>query len=161
MPQRKDIEKLFKTHYAAMHRLAMLILHDEDVSRDIVHDVFETLLSSSLTDVSAQYLLKAVRNRCLNHMRSLSTMERVRSLYALDMRETEDEDWPDEHTMAMIRSAVADNLTEACRRVVELRFSGGLSYKEIAQSLGISEAGVYKHLRHAIDVLRLKLSKNG
>lgn len=77
MPQRKDIEKLFKTHYAAMHRLAMLILHDEDVSRDIVHDVFETLLSSSLTDVSAQYLLKAVRNRCLNHMRSLSTMERA------------------------------------------------------------------------------------
>lgn len=161
MPQINDIEQLFKAHYTAMHRLAMLILRDEDVARDIVHDVFESLLNAGLTDVSAQYLLRAVRNRCLNYLRSLSTRERVKELYALDEREIADEERPDEETMARIHSTVTNDLTAACRRVVELRFTDGKSYKEIATTLGVSEVAVYKHLRHAIDVLRKKLSQNG
>lgn len=161
MSQRNDIEQLFRTNYVAMHRTAMLILRDEDVARDIVHDVFESLLQSGLTDVSGQYLLTAVRNRCLNHIRSLSARERMQELYAIDEQDIADEEWPDDETIALIRSTVANDLTDACRRVVEMRFTIGLSYKDIATSLGISDVAVYKHLRHAIDVLRLKLSKNG
>ena len=161
MTTTNDIEQLFKAHYAAMHRLAMLILRDEDAARDIVHDVFESLLVGGMTDVSGQYLLKAVRNRCLNHIRNLSARERVREIYALDECEIEDEEWPDDETISLIHSTVANDLTDACRRVVELRFTDGKSYKEIASKLCISEVAVYKHLRHAIDVLRKKLSQNG
>lgn len=161
MTKTNDIEQLFRTHYTAMHRLAMLILRDEDASRDIVHDVFELLLNTGLTDVSAQYLLRAVRNRCLNHLRGLSTKERILEVYALDEKEIADEEWPDDEIIAKIHETVANDLTDACRRVVELRFTDDKSYKEIAVELGISEVAVYKHLRHAIDVLRSKLSKNG
>ena len=161
MTTTNDIEQLFRTHYSAMYRLAMLILRDEDASRDIVHDVFESLLNTGLTDVSVQYLFRAVRNRCLNHLRGLSTKERILEVYALDEKEIADEEWPDDETIAKIHATVAKDLTNACRRVVELRFTYGKSYKEIATSLGISEAAVYKHLRHAIDVLRSKLSQNG
>lgn len=52
MTTRDDIELLFRTHYAAMYRLAMLILRDDDVARDIVHDVFEALLVSGKSYVS-------------------------------------------------------------------------------------------------------------
>ena len=144
-----------------MYRMAMLVLRDEDVSRDIVHDVFESLLNTGLTDVSDQYLLRAVRNRCLNHLRGLSTKERILEVYALDEKEIADEEWPDDETIAKIHETVANDLTDACRRVVELRFTDGKSYKEIAEELSISEVAVYKHLRHAIDVLRSKLSQNG
>lgn len=156
-----DIEQLFRTHYVAMHRMAMLILRDEDVARDIMHDVFESLLNAGLTDVSAQYLLRAVRNRCLTHLRALSTRERIHEIYALDESEIAEDEWPDVETIAKIHSTVANDFTGACRRVVELRFSEGKSYKEIAAILGVSEVAVYKHLRHAIDVLRSKLSQNG
>ncbi len=156
-----DIEQLFRTHYAAMYRLAMLILRDDSVSRDIVHDVFETLLVSGKSDVSGAYLLKATRNRCLKHIRSLSTQERMKGIYSIDVQEIEDEDWPDDATIVLIHKSVANDLTEACRRVVDLRFSEGKSYQEIADILGISKVAVYKHLRHAIDVLRKKLSQNG
>lgn len=44
MTNRNDIEQLFKAHYAEMRRLAVALLHDDDLSRDIVHDVFATLL---------------------------------------------------------------------------------------------------------------------
>lgn len=155
------IEQLFRNHYVAMHRTAMLILRDEDAAGDIVHDVFASLLQSGLTDVSGQYLHKAVRNRCLNHIRSLSARERIKELYAIDEQEIDDEEWPDDDTIVLIHSTVVHDLTDACRRVVEMRFTDGKRYKEIAASLGISEVAVYKHLRHAIDVLRKKLSQNG
>ena len=142
-----------------MHRTAMQILRDEDEARDIVHDVFESLLRNGMTDVSSQYLLRAVRNRCLNHIRSLSARERMRELYAVDGYEIADKEWPDDETIALIHSTVSNELTDACRRVVEMRFTDGMSYKEIAASLGVSEVAVYKHLRHAIDVLRIKLSQ--
>ena len=87
MTTTNDIEQLFITHYTSMHRLAMLLLRNEDVARDIVHDIFESLLNAGHTDVSGQYLLKSVRNRCLNYLRGLSTSERIKELYALDEQE--------------------------------------------------------------------------
>lgn len=144
-----------------MYRLAMKILRNDNVSRDIVHDVFEALLVSRKFDVSQAYLLAAVRNRCLKHIRNLSVRDRMKELYSVDVNEVEEEDWPDDGTIALIRSAVANDLTDACRRVVNLRFTEGKSYNEIAAMLGISKVAVYKHLRHAVDVLRQKLSENG
>ena len=35
-----------------------------------------------------------------------------------------------------------------------MRFNELMSYGEIAGQLGVSEVAVYKHLRHAMDVLR-------
>ncbi len=156
-----DIGQLFRAHYPAMYRLAMLILRDDNVARDIVHDVFEALLVSNRSEVSEAYLLAAVRNRCLKHIRKLSVQERVKEVYSVDEQEIADEDWPDDATIALIQSTVSNELTEACRRVVNLRFSEGKTYQEITEILGISKVAVYKHLRHAIDVLRKKLSQNG
>ena len=156
-----DIENLFRTHYASMYHLAMLILRDENVSKDIVHDVFEALLVSGKIDVSAAYLLSAVRNRCLKHIRSLSVKERLKEMFSIGEEEILREKWPDEDTLLLIKKTIANDLTEQCRKVVNLRFAQSKSYQEIADTLGISTVAVYKHLRHAIDILRKKLAQNG
>ena len=52
MTTKDDIEQLFRSHYAAIYRLAMLILREDDVARDIVHDVFEALLVSGRTGIT-------------------------------------------------------------------------------------------------------------
>lgn len=161
MTTKGDIEQLFRAHYAAMYRLAMLILRDDSVARDIVHDVFEALLAAGRHNVSAAYLLTAVRNRCLKHIRSLSVHDRIKAIYSISEQEIAADEWPDEETIRVIRTTVAEELTDACRRVVNLRYSEGKSYEEIARSLGISKTAVYKHLRRAIDILREKLSRNG
>lgn len=155
------IENLFRTHYASMYRLAMLILRDENVAKDIVHDIFETLLVSGKTDVKESYLLMAVRNRCLKHIRSLSLKDRVKKILSHGEEEILNEGWPDEETIGLIQRTIANDLTESCRKVVNLRFTEDKSYREIADTLGISTVAVYKHLRRAIDVLRTKLSQNG
>ena len=156
-----DIETLFRTHYTSMYRLAMLILRDDNVSKDIVHDVFEVLLVSGKTDISEAYLLTAVRNRCLKHIRSLSVKDRLKEIYSIREEEILNEEWPDEETIGLIQKTIANDLSESCCKVVNLRFAQNKSYQEIADTLGISTVAVYKHLRHAIDVLRKKLSQNG
>lgn len=161
MTQTNDIEQLFRNHYRAMYRLGMLILRDEETARDIVHDVFESLLYSGISEVSEAYLLKAVRHRCLNYIRHLNVRERIKDMFGAETELVNDELWPDEDTISIIKSIVANDLSEACRRVVNMRFGEGKSYREIADSLEISEVAVYKHLRHAIDVLRQKISQNG
>ena len=161
MTQTKDIEQLFRTHYSAMYRLGVLILRDDEAARDIVHDVFESLLNSGISGVSEAYLLKAVRSRCLNYIRHLSVRERIKELLSDKTGMTPDEDWPDEDLTALIKSVISNDLTECDKRVVRLRFDENKTYLEIASELGISEVAVYKHLRHAIIILRQKISQNG
>ena len=155
------IENLFRAHFASMYRLAMLILRDENVSKDIVHDVFEALLKSGKKDVTEAYLLTAVRNRCLKYIRSLSVKDRLKEIYSINEEKILTEEWPDEETIGLIQRTIVKDLSEPCRKVVNLRFVDGKSYQEIADTIGISTVAVYKHLRHAIDVLRKNLSKNG
>ncbi len=67
-----NIEILFKRHYVSMYRLATRMLRDDDAARDIVHDVFDSLLHNGPADVPLSYLLRSVRNRCINYRRNLT-----------------------------------------------------------------------------------------
>lgn len=137
--------------------LANRLLHDEDSARDIVHDVFSSLLSRNVESVTESYLLQGLRFACLKHIRSLSVKERINKLYALDCEEIETEDWPNEEEVSLIRKVVEFELPALTAKIVRLRFYERMSYKEIATNLSISEVTVYKHLHHAIGVLRKKL----
>ncbi|WP_354665652.1 sigma factor-like helix-turn-helix DNA-binding protein [uncultured Muribaculum sp.] len=43
---------------------------------------------------------------------------------------------------------------------MELRFSEGMPFARIAAAMGISETAVYRHLSHALTVIRQKLNEN-
>lgn len=162
MTNRNDIERLFKAHYAQMHRLAVALLHDDDFSRDIVHDVFASLLDRTFDiPVSGGYLLKAVRNRCLNYIRDCEIHQRIANRYFLENEEYSREDWPDEETIARIYSLIKSEIPPQARHIMELRFSEELPFACIAASMGISETAVYRHLSHALTIIRKKLNENG
>lgn len=169
MTSRNDIERLFKAHYARMHRLAVALLHDEDLARDIVHDIFAALLGgemrvAALSDadinVAGGYLLKSVRNRCLNHIRDCEIHQRIANRYFLDNEEYDTEDWPDDETIARIYALIKSDISSQARKVMELRFSEGMPFARIAAAMGISETAVYRHLGHALTVIRQKLNEN-
>ncbi|MBD5192722.1 MAG: sigma-70 family RNA polymerase sigma factor [Bacteroidales bacterium] len=162
MTQKNNIEQLFKTHYAQMHRLAVMLLHDHDIARDIVHDVFDKLLQGNHSIlVNGPYLMKAVRNRCLNHIRECETHQRVANAYFLDNEEYDTEEWPDEETLARIHALIYNDITPQARRVMELRFNRGMQFSNIASEMGISQTAVYRHLSHALSIIRKKLNENG
>ncbi len=159
MTTKDDIEKLFRSNYTAMLTLAIRLLHDADTARDIVHDVFESVLSENMSAVTPAYLLRGIRFASLKHLRSLSLRERFNNLYALDLDEVEDDEWPDTEDVARLNELIDQSLTVQDRRVVKMRFNERMSYDEIAGQLGISEVAVYKHLRHAMDVLRQNFNR--
>lgn len=161
MMTKDDIEPIFRSNYKAMLVLANRMVHDEETARDIVHDVFASLLSAEVSTATPAYLLSGVRFACLKHIRSLTVRERFTGLYAMDCKETEDEEWPDEEDIARIREIIERYLPEQTRKIVKLRFCGRLTYKEIAAETGVSEVSVYKHLHHAMNVLRQNFNVNG
>ncbi|MDE6269494.1 MAG: sigma-70 family RNA polymerase sigma factor [Muribaculaceae bacterium] len=157
-----DIEQLFKAHFVPMHRLAMALLHDEDLARDIVHDVFVSLLDGrSAIVASLGYLLMAVRNRCLNHIRACQLHERVARLFFAENGEYDADEWPDEETISRIYSIIESEISPQARRVIELRFAAGLPFAKVAETMGISQTAVFRHLRNAISIIRKKINQHG
>lgn len=162
MTNRKDIEQLFREHYEQMHRLAVVLLHDDDLACDIVHDVFASLLEgASDMIVSGGYLLRAVRNRCLNHIRNCDIHQRIAAGLFIGNEEYDSTQWPDEETIAKINSLIVSELSEQAQCVIKLRFFCGLPFSKIAAEMGISETAVYRHLRHALIIIRKKLKEDG
>lgn len=160
MTDKTKLEFLFKQHYRQMYRLAIIFLHDEAESKDVVHDIFAKLLmdSSNLNEETAKtYLLTCVRNQCLNLIRGRKIQERVGRLYLLDLDTTIlQTDRLNEELKALNRGI---DLLEppVCKDIILWHFQEGVTFREIAHRLGVSETSVYKHLRRALSQLRTQL----
>ena len=163
MTQReRQVERLFRLHYRAMYRLASILLHDDDESKDIVHDVFARLLVEKVElhdDTAQSYLLLSVRNRCLNALRNRNIHEQVhRYLLPVDeVEQTSPEDF--ERLVDMLKVGVNELFPPICQEVIRLHFTESLTFSEIAKRMGVSETTIYKHLRNALDQLRQTLKK--
>ena len=69
MNRKKEIEQLFRQHYAKLYNLARCILSDDDESKDVVSEVFAQILADDVVLVPGSedgYLMRSVRNGCLN-----------------------------------------------------------------------------------------------
>ena len=162
MTDQKKLEKLFKQHYRQMYRLATILLHDDAESKDVVHDIFAHLLRNSQDlreDTAESYLLTSVRNRCLNVIRSRQILERVEHLYLLDLDTTITPTQRLEEELEALYKGIDLLEPPVCRDIIMQHFRDGITFKEIANSLGVSETTVYKHLRRALNQLRTQLKK--
>ena len=150
--EKKEIQRLFKQHYAKMYRVARTLLYDEQESEDVVSDIFEHLLCGQSVLVSGteeRYLLTSVRNQCFKRLSHVSTPIDANSfIEPIDNSEVDDERLTD------IDEFVACSLSEQEQRIFHLRFSEGCSYEEIAAAEGISRVAVWKHLSHALNQIK-------
>ena len=145
-----------------MYRLATIFLHDDAMSKDVVHDIFARLLDDhrDLKEETAEsYLLTSVRNRCLNVIRSRQIQERVEHLYLLDLDTTITPTERLEEELKALLQGVSQLEPPVCRDIIIQHFRDGMTFKEIASHLGVSETTVYKHLRRALSQLRTHLKK--
>ena len=83
MRQEKDIERMFRQPYEKMYNLARSILSDDDESKDVVSEVFTTILADDVVlmpESEEGFLRRSVHNRCLNLIAHKSVKERVTKL---------------------------------------------------------------------------------
>lgn len=166
-----EFGKIFSELKPRFVALACRYVRNAEVAEDIVSDSFMSFweVRDNLpreVNVPA-YILTSVKNRCLNHLNAEvrhrqaekdlhSTRRRliladIRSLTACD---------PDlifsEEIQAIMKEAIA-RMEPTTRRVFLLSRTEGLTYKQIAEQLGISVHHVNFEIRRALELLRTEL----
>lgn len=133
-------------------RLAMSLLREEDEARDVVQEVFLKLWESDLQiDNAPAFIMRAVRNASLSRINKLKTREKI--LKGLSLEPPPDNINIEQRNDEIV-SAIRKLLTPREQQVVDKIYSDGLSYKDIAESLGISVAAVNKYIVSALKKLR-------
>ena len=161
---RSKIESLFKTHYTQMYHLALTLLFDEAESKDVVSDVFASLLSGKVVmkaDNAKAFLLASVRHRCLNVLQHKQVHERFARLL------TEGTDTPVSDTlveeqmrMEELMRYVRDNLSPMEQNVFRLRYLREMSCQEVGEALNVSRQTVHAHLKQTVEKIRKYFNSN-
>ena len=159
--KKKEIEILFQQHYGPMIRLAKRMLYDDEESRDVVSEVFATLIKTDILPKNMEgYLMASVRNRCLNLLEHKDVRAKFEQAYTLEMKQNmvTDDDTISytsvEQWYQQMMAYAKKHLTEQTLLVFRMRHIDGMKYQEIADQLGISRVMVYKHLTKAMNTIR-------
>lgn len=156
---------LFDSEYEVMCRFARQMLHDavaaEAVVDDVVYSMWRHRDTLDITGTLRQYLLGAVRNRCINELRARS---RHRICLAADeeVRLWETLFVDDRHPLGTLLEQELEQqlmqgirlLPEECQRVFEKSRFEQMSYREIASATGISVNTVKYHIKRALAFLQ-------
>ena len=159
----KEIETLFRQHYAAMYRLARTILYDADESKDVVSDVFVRLLHNNPSvqvDKMEGYLMMAVRNRCLDVLSHKSVREQVEKLLLQEMKQSHIVARSEDERLDKLMQYIERELPPLSQRILRLRFLREMTYEEVAQEVGVSTATVYNHLSQSVKRIKEYFSMN-
>lgn len=149
MTDKREFETIFRRHYDEMFRLARKMLGDDAESKDVVSDVFAHLLSSSKNlraDTLQNYLLTSVRNRCINLLVKKQRTQAV--VVDLNVENT------DGGLLDDMYHYIDGQLPPLSQQVLRLRYQQGLKYREIAETLQVSEVTVYNHLSQSLKQLK-------
>lgn len=160
MKQEKDIERMFRQHYEKMYNLARYLLSDDDESKDVVSEVFTTILANNavlMPESEEGFLMRSVRNRCLNLIAHKGVMERVTKLLIddADVILSDKTDGRLEQLMLLI-----EDLEPPIRKqIFRLHYLKEMSYQEVADKVGVSKVTVFNHLSQAMEWIRKQLKK--
>ena len=146
---------MFRQHYEKMYNLARSILSDDDESKDVVSEVFTTILAHDVVlmpESEEGFLMRSVRNRCLNLIAHKSVKERVTKLLLddADVILSEETDERLEQLLLLI-----DDLEPPIRKqIFRLRYLSEMTYQEVADKVEVSKVTVFNHLSQAMDWIK-------
>ena len=151
---------MFRQHYEKMYNLARYLLSDDDESKDVVSEVFTTILADDVVlmpESEEGFLMRSVRNRCLNLIAHKGVKERVAKLLIddADVILSDETDGRLEQLMLLI-----EDLEPPIRKqIFRLRYLKEMSYQEVANKVGVSKVTVFNHLSQAMEWIRKQLKK--
>ena len=161
---RKEVESLFKTHYVQMYHLALTLLFDEAESKDVVSEVFASLISSKTmmrADNAQAFLLASVRHRCLNVLQHKQVQERFARLLTEDADTLISDNTAEEQMqMEELMRYVQDNLSPMEQNVFRLRYLQEMPCQEVAEVLNVSRQTVHTHLKQSVGKIRKYFNSN-
>ncbi len=155
----KAFEIIFRLYYQPLSKFAQRIIDDEEVSADIVQEVFiqfwEQRQSISNTNIKS-YLYTVVKNKALNHIRHLQVKLKHTNEVLHSIDEAYEYETGNEELNLKIVSSI-DKLPEQCKKIFIMSRMHGLKQNEIAEELNISIKTVKNQIGKALKILRAEL----
>ena len=156
--------ELYERYKQVLLKHAYRILHDEDEAMDVVQDCFEKLWKQSnaleIKTSLKSYLYTMVRNRTLD----MINKSRHREEYVVSLADYVQVYRPVTEETVLFRELTnrieeeVKNLPTRMRQIFELSRFEGLSQREIAEEMDISENTVKSTINRVLKVLRGKLT---
>ncbi len=158
--ERAAYEALVVRHYQRAVAVAHSVLGQDAAVEDVVQNAFvrayEKLGSLSEPAAYPAWLLRIVRNEALGWIRrNKHKFVQLDTEATAARTEGEKEEPPDERVLQMRRAL--EKLKTSYREILSLKYESGLSYEDLADSLGISVANVEKRLYRARQALIKKM----
>ena len=160
----KSFEALFHLYYEPLVIHAQHYFPERSSCEDIVQEVFiylwENADSMSITVSLKGYLYKMVKNRMLNHLRTLKENYDLEVLDYESVKETyeEFEYIQDENNLKLsILFILIDDLPKRMKEIFILKHRRNLSYSEISEHLEISLNTVKTQLKRAKIILQSQI----
>ena len=156
-------EKVYKTHFKALHSYAFTILREQFLAEEMVQAVFlkiwEKREGLSIQTSLKAYLYRSVYNESLNFLKHQKVKLKYNSYLTHQMKyETDNASNRVQHRELENRLHKALNqLPQQCRTIFQLSRFEELKYQEIADRLNISIKTVENQMGKALKILRWKL----
>ena len=165
------VEAAIETYESALLRYAQHFVGDIDTARDVVQDTFLQLCrkaNQEIQDRLPQWLYTVCRNRAIDVIRKESRMKQVPAKEGGRAGTPHPlADPPDHRAGPTSRVEKAEDvaglweqigrLPDRQQEILRLKFHGGLSYKEIAEVMGLTSTNVGFILHTAITKLRQRM----
>jgi RNA polymerase sigma-70 factor (family 1) len=164
----KAFSSLYDCYYTYLNTVAIYYVTDREVACEVVNDVFINVWHkrSTLIFPIHSYLIKSVKNGCLNSIRSQKSKDRVlgeHKQHLLDFQEeyilsnpTPLQFVESQEMEAEIRGAI-NQLPEKCKIIFEQFLFSGKLPEEIASDQLLSVSTVRVQIKNAMDKLKISL----
>ena len=166
------LKKLIDYHGDKLYSIAYSYMKNHHDAKDVVQEVFISAYKTieNFYDLereeSAALLVKYTRNKAIDHLRKKKRRLEIPLTYK-DEGEEKFYDVPDmsyspEHKLLEKESleriaSYVDELSDPQREVLEMKYKYGMSEKDIAEALSISETAVSSRINRAKNALAKKL----
>lgn len=166
----KAFENIYNQYYALLCRFACRLLGDSLLAEEIVDDVIFYLWEHRTEfDISSSlraYLLRAVRNRCLNELHTCANVSEVSfSSLAIPEGLLERMMTDEQHPLGELLERELDTkllecihrMSKECREVFKKSRFEQKKYSEIAAELNISINTVKYHIKNALSFINASI----
>ena len=162
----EGFERVYRKYYGKMHNIAYLKTGSYEVAESLAQDILcklwekreEIIIQGSLEN----YLMKALRNRILNHFRNLEVQRRHTAQKAkeTEISESTTEKEVDLRELQERVGKLVDQLPEKSKKIYRLSREKGMTGREISKLLLIPERTISTHLSNALSFLRKGLGND-
>lgn len=167
----KAFKILYDSYFTYLCSCAYSYIYNYEDSQDVTNNIFIKvwLNRKSLTYPIHYYLVRSVRNGCLNHIRSLRNKESFLDEYKAELLAFQEDMCLTDNTPIKfveqkeleqkVKEAI-NTLPTKCQYIFKEYLFSHFTPKEIAQKNDISINTVRVHIKNALDSLRDKLKNN-